>query len=217
MKNQDGFSVIELLIAISLAVVISGVMLGLTLTFYGNTVRSQIQAQMAVNGHFALRSIVEDVRLGSNISATNAIADPNEPVGGWATDSAQNSIIINRPAVDADDNIIYDPATDLPYTNEYIYYMSDGAFKRRTLKNTNAPNNAATTTCPDATAGSGCPRDPELVDFVTDFSFILLDFQNNETADPALARSIKFTLALERNAFANPVVVNNTITTKLRN
>lgn len=217
MKNQDGMTIIELIVAISLSVVITSIMLGLTLTFYGNTVRSQIQSEMAVNGHFALRSLVEDIRLGSNISTTNTINDDNAPSGGWSTDSAGSTIIINRPAVDTDEDIIYDDTTGLPYANEFIYYINNGVLRKRVLKNTNAIGNSAKTTCPDAAVVSGCPKDAQLVKNVASFSFILLDSQNNETTDATLARSIKFNLSLRRNAFANPVIVNNTITTKLRN
>lgn len=216
-SNQSGISIIELLIAITLATIISAVMIGITLTFYGNTIRSQIQSEMAVNGHFALRSLVEDLRLGSSLGSENALPDMNEPAEGWSTDSDKHTLIIGRPATDENDDVIYDDETELPYNNEFIYFVSDGGLKKRSLRNTSAPNNGTVTSCPEEAVSTSCPEDVELVDNVTGFSFTLIDTDNNETLDPALARSIRLTLTTERHAFGRPVIVNNTITTGLRN
>ncbi len=217
IKPSDGMTIVELMIAVSLAAIISILMITVSVNFYGNTIRSQVAAEMAVDAHFTLRSIVEDTRLARSINATNILADASKPPPGWSTSSADSTLIIGSPATDADKNVIYNSSTGDPYINEVIYYLENGILKKRTIKNSAAVNNAAKTTCPAATATGACPKDPELTRNVTGFSFTMLDINNAQTTNPSLARSIRVTLTLQKNTFGEPVTISNSLTTKLRN
>ena len=217
MSNTKGYTIIELLVGISIGVVISSVMVVVMIVFYGNTIRSQVQAEMAVDSYFALRTIVEDVRLSSNVLSTNTLIDDNEPVGGWLTDETLGTIIVSKPATRTNESVIYNDATGDPYYNEIIYYLEDGLLNRRTLKDDAAADNAATTTCPEEVASSLCPADRQLAEYATSFSFVLLDTNNAVTNDPSLARSVRLTLSMEKPVFGRPVTASNTIVTELRN
>jgi hypothetical protein len=99
--------------------------------FYGDILRSQATAELAIESQTVLRKIIDDTRLADAIRTTNQITDANAPVGGWTTNDPSDILIIATPAVTAARDIIYDPSDKLPYENEAIYFKANGTFYRR--------------------------------------------------------------------------------------
>lgn len=213
--DQTGLTIVELLLSISIATIISVVLLSIGLMYYADTLRSNQAAELDIEAHYAMRAVIEDIRLASAIASTNSLADANQPSGGWHTSDAQNVLVINSPAIDAGHNIIYDPETAYPYENEYIYYLNNRALRKRTLKNDQAPANAAITSCP--TTSSSCPADKTYSTSVDNFSLTFYNQNNTATADPTLARSVKLSLTASRQTFGRKVSFSNTLQTTLRN
>ena len=215
--NQSGLTIVELMISIGIAGVLATVLLTVSLTFFGSTIRSQVTSEMIVESHFALRTLTEDLRLGESILAAPTLTDANEPAGGWATSDSGNVLIISAPAVDSNNQVIYDESTGNPYTNELIYFVDDGVLHKRFLKNTLAAGNSVTTSCPEAAASSSCPADREYTTHADDIGLTFYDLNNVETADPTQARSVRFNLSMSRRVFGSTVNFDNSILVKLRN
>lgn len=215
--NESGFTIVELLLAIAIAGVLSTVLLAISLTFYGNVIQNNMAAALTVEGHYAARAIIEDVRLADTIVPANTLTDANAPADGWTTSSDGNTLIIGSPATTATNDIIYDTDTGDSYRNELVYYIDGTNLRKRTIRNTAATDNDAVTSCPVDAATSGCPADKTYATNVSDVSFTFYDTNNVETADPTLARSVRISITMSRRAFGKQINYTNTIQTALRN
>ncbi|MBI3338218.1 hypothetical protein HY003_02880 [Candidatus Saccharibacteria bacterium] len=217
IDNQVGMTIVELMVAMAISIILAGVVLTINLNYFGSVIQSQITAELAVESHFVLQTMVEDIRLADNIAATNSLTDSNAPAGGWVTSDPDNVLIINSPATDSSKNIIYDPETGYPYRNEFIYFIDGTKLYKRTIKNTNAPANTAITSCPASVANSTCPADKQYTAYISDMTLAYYDTNNTSVTDPALTRSIQVGLILTRKSFGKSIVFNNSIRTTLRN
>jgi prepilin-type N-terminal cleavage/methylation domain-containing protein len=227
--GQAGFTITELMISIGIAGVLASSLLIVSLGFFGQTVRSQATSEMTVRSHFALRAISEDLRLASQISATNTIPDVNAPPGGWVTSDVNNVLIIATPAVDANGQVIYDEIIGNPYLNELVYFVRNSVLYKRSLKNLVAPGNQLVTTCPAAAATAACPPDIRYTAYVNDLGlrFYSLedlyglddfyDLDNIITTDPWLARSVRASLDMSRQVFGQDVTFSGSTLVKMRN
>ena len=217
MRNQKGFTVVELLISVSIASILTIVTTSIMVYYYGDILRSQATAELAIESQTVLHKIIDDSRLADGIRTSNLITDANAPVGGWTTNDPSDILIIASPAITSTRDIIYNSADNYPYENEEIYFKSNGTFYRRTLKNTNATGNVAVTTCPAAQVTASCPLDTVLSTNLSDLSFTFYDINNATTSNAALARSISITVNLQKKIYGTATTFNNTIRTTLRN
>jgi prepilin-type N-terminal cleavage/methylation domain-containing protein len=213
--KQTGFTIIELLISVSIASILIMVMMTITVYYYGDILKTQATAELALESQAVLRKIVEETRFADGIRSTNTITDANAPVGGWATNDPSDILIIASPAYDASRNIIYNNSDSFPYENESVYFKSGGTFYKRVLKNTLATGNTAKTTCPTATVT--CPKDTAITSNLSNLTFVFYDVNNNTTADATAARSIAITVNLQKQSYGTLIQFNNTIRTTLRN
>lgn len=217
MKDQKGFTIVELILSIGISTIMAGLLLFISLNLIGETARARITAELAIESQILLRSMVEDARLAGSLSSTNQNTDANAPVGGWVTNDPSNILIIDIPAIDSSRNIIYDSNTGYPYDNEIVYYSSGGAMYRRVITNPTASGNSLKTSCPTALATSNCPADKKFTSFLTDLTFTFYDDANATTADATLARSVQITVKVQRKILGKTVKFDNTIRTTLRN
>jgi len=218
MKNkikQAGFTIVELLISISIASILIMVMMSITVYYYGDILKSQATAELALESQAVLRKIVEETRFADAIRTSNTIVDANAPVGGWVTNDPSDILIISSPAYNSSRDIIYNSSDSFPYENESVYFKSGSTFYKRVLKNTLATGNVAVTTCPTATPT--CPKDTAITSNLTNLSFVFYDVNNATTSNAASARSIAITVNLQKKAYGTTIQFNNTIRTTLRN
>lgn len=215
--KQKGFTIVEVVLSLSIATVIAILLLVISLGYVGDTMRARMTAELAIESQILLRSMVEDVRLAGSLSTTNQNTDANAPSGGWITNDPSNIIIIDMPATDSARNIIYDSNTGFSYDNEVVYFASNGTMYRRTIVDSAATGNVSKTTCPPASVTAECPSDKKFTQYLTDLSFTFYDDSNVTTADATLARSVQITVKLERKIQGKKVTFNNTIRTTLRN
>ena len=216
-KNQAGFTIVELLVAISLIATISVGLISVFTNYLAIITRNNVLVDMTATSQNLLRSTVEELRYGAGVRQTNTINDPNGPSGGWNTTNTNFVIIIAVPAVDASGAYIIDTTTGQPYNNELVYFKQDLTLYKRTLAHGSAAGNKLITSCPSATASSTCPPDRKLAENVKDMEFILYDQDNALTSDTLLARSVKIDLRLERDTFGDPLSLDNSIRVTLRN
>ena len=211
-SNLAGFTIIELLIAVSVAAIVSAILVTICVELYGTTVKQQIYSEMIVESQQVLVKMLDDVRFSDTILAANSIADPNN-AGGWTTSAP--TLVVGEPAYDSTRKLIYDPSTSYPYKNNIIYFLSGSTMYRRVLKNTNATGNVAITTCPSAVAS--CPKDIELATRVASLSFIFYDSDNNVTATSTSARSVQVSIVMSSKTFGQTISLTNTLRGTLRN
>ncbi len=221
MKNltikQAGLTLIELMISITISGVITLIMITITVYYYGDMLRAQATAELAIESQTVLRRIIEDARLGDSIRSTNQIADTYSPSGGWVTSDPSNVLIIAVPATDSTRQIIYNTADNYPYENEAIYFSAGTTMYRRALKNTSAVGNTTVTTCPSANTTTSCPADLALSKYVTNLSFTFYDVNNATTTNAAQARSVSITINMQRKVYGTTIDFSNTVRTTLRN
>ena len=101
--------------------------------------------------------------------------------------------------------------------NEAVYYKNSTFLMKRTLANPDAAGNTTVTSCPQALATQNCPADSQLAEYVKSMVFTLYDHDGVEANSPALARSIKIDLSMERSTFGTALSLDNSIRVTLRN
>ncbi len=216
-SKQAGFTLVELLLVISLMAIIGVVFLGMVSNYFVVITRNNELSEMTVISQNLLRTTVENIRYGDSVRQTNQIADPNAPAGGWNTSNSNFVIIIPVPALDSSHTYIIDPSTGKPYMNELVYYKSGSTLLERKLANPSATGNTLYTTCPPNLATSSCSADTHLADYVNTMTFTLYDQNNVVTATTSLARSVKISLNMQRNAPGNPLNLTTNTQVTLRN
>lgn len=211
--SGNGFTIIELLISIGLAGIISVLMLTVFIYGYGGLLIQQTRANMVLESQLFLRRMTDDIRVANQVLAANTISDSNG--GPWVTSDPANILILTQPAIDGDKNFIYDTGTGYPYQNEIIYFGSTNAMYRRTLANTLATGNTAQTTCPEGVAG--CSLDVKLTDNLKNMNFVFYDIDNIVTTTIANARAVELTVNLEKKIYGRVISAQNTTRMTLRN
>ena len=212
-----GFTLIEVTIAVSIMAIVGVVYLGVASNFFVVITRNNELAEMTINSQNLLRSTVENIRYGDGVRQTNQITDPNAPSGGWNTNNTTFVIIIAVPALDSTHSYIIDPSTGGPYMNELVYYKNGTTLMERKLANPSATGNRLQTSCPANIATASCPADTELATYVNSMVFTLYDQNSAGTTNPTLARSVKITLNMQRNAPGQPLNLTTNIRVTLRN
>ena len=215
--SQSGFTLVELLVVISVLSIIGVVFIGMSANYFVIINRNNLLSEMTVSSQNLLRSTVENLRFGDGVRQTNQISDANSPSGGWNTSNSSFVIIIAVPAVDASRNYIIDPDTGSPYMNELVYYKNGTTLMERKLANPNASGNSLTTSCPDAFASISCPADIKLADYVKSMVFTLYDQDAAQTTTASAARSVNIALTMERGVPGKPINLITNMRVTLRN
>ncbi|MFZ1360545.1 MAG: type II secretion system protein [Candidatus Saccharimonadales bacterium] len=182
MKNSKGFTLTELIIAISVSIVLIVASIGLYLSVSSQRPFIVTRNTLSTNLENALNRINDDVRISSSVAVYNISPDPNAPTtkSGYTdvpgpspgdTDNqhywrmSKHRLILNQTPTDASGNPIYDNVSKgAGKRNTVIYYVKDGALYRR-LVAASYPNNAkSTTTCVTVPTGGCQDKDIKIID-----------------------------------------------------
>ncbi len=222
-NKQSGYTLAELPISLLIIGLLAGTLASLYFIFFNTTLRNNYQARLAVESQGILRSIVEELRISSGVRASS-MPDSNVVGGGsnWSTSNANLVLIIATPAVDVNNNIIFNTTAGMPYMNEIVYFATNGKLYKRYLADSTAPGNRYVTSCPHAVASATCPEDSILSDHFKNMSFVFYDQDNaiiNQSivADIPKARSVKLDIVMEHKTFGQTVTYNNNIRVTMRN
>lgn len=215
--RQSGYTLVELMITLIVTGIMVGALLVVTFSFFGNTIRNNNEARLAVESQNILRSIVEELRVSSGIRDTNANPDPNTPPGGWTTSNAALVLILATPALDGNNDFVHSPVTGQAYLNEIVYYAQGSRLYKRYLipSGSDADGNRFRTSCP--TLSSTCAQDVLLSEHFKSLDFTFYDQNNSITTTLTDARSIILNISMEEKAYGNNVTYNNAIRMTLRN
>ncbi len=178
---HKGFTVVELLVAISVASIIAIGTVGLYVAVTSQMPMINARNTLSTNLQNTLNRINDDVRLSSNASLYNMSPDANAPttksgytdVPGPDTDTDDryfwrmsfNRLLLNQTPVDASGNAIYDNADYAAgKRNTIVYYVRDGALYRRMVAADYPNNSISTTTCTRVAAGGCTSSDIKVID-----------------------------------------------------
>lgn len=183
-SKQNGFTIPELLIVLSVSGVILAVIVGFTLSYSRAAASLQVISDAFVGRLNISDYFREKIGASSGLISQNSISDVNtgnpdtslSPANFWKKIHAVPGSI--TPGSDgtytpvfyfkrySQNNLgafIYNGVN--PYEDEYIIYLdnTDKSLNVRTLANPNAANNKVKTTCPPAAATAACPADAKLI------------------------------------------------------
>jgi len=212
--DQRGFTIVELLIAITVSVILSGVILGFMAGEIDQSTVATAKAALLSQAEVGLSRVNTDVRLSSNADGQNRWPDSYAPISGNAYSWASNgsTLILATAAQGPNYSILWQDASEyIPYKNNLIYFVQNGTLYKRTLA---APEsgNVVKTSCPAQHASSSCPADEIILNNVSSFTVTYLD-GNGNSVTPSSARSIVLQISLSEKSFGQ--TINKSYTTQM--
>lgn len=188
-RGSAGFSLVELLVAMVLTLMFSGLVLNFLISFWGASATLQSDSETLITRQNAGDKLREALNAASHLIDQNSIADshvlvndPSDSTGTFwllihaipssismpASGSFTPVFYFEAPSVDSSKEFIMNG--EQPYYDEFILYL-DGSKKElllRTLVNPNATGDRLQTTCTPAIATSSCPADTMIASDVTE-------------------------------------------------
>lgn len=180
MKDQQGFTLPELIIVMVLTVLLSGLLFQFAIGYARFNTVAQSDSIAFVERLNASDYLRENLGLSSGLIGQNSIPDTNANVpdgsdpsywrlihaikGTFGNTSTVTPLLYyKKPSLNTSGSMSYNGV--LVHEDEYILYH-DGPSKElrvRTLANSDVTSNRATTSCPPAIATSSCPADKVLI------------------------------------------------------
>ncbi len=188
IPNESGFTLVELLVAMILTVMFTGLVLNFMISFWSGTATLENDSETLIERQNAGDKLRDALNVASHLVIQNSIADSHVLVGdlndttgnywkrlyaipGSITMPASGSytpvFYFEAPSVDSSKEFIMNG--EQPYYDEFILYMN-GSNKQlllRTLVNPDASGDRLKTSCPAASASSTCPADSIIAGDVT--------------------------------------------------
>lgn len=224
--NERGFSLLEVLIAISL----SSLLLLVVGEFTTNGIRSSNQdynqTVVLVNTKAAVETVARVIREARSVQASNSQPDNHAPGApadpySWSGSAGSNAtLILAVPSRDTANNLIYiDGLHNNLYTDDVIFYLENSTDRlyKRVIANAAAPGNRAKTTCPPALATASCPADTLIVEDVADLTTSYLDSTGNMITTPSGTEAVHFTVTESKLIGPRTYSSSYTTTATMRN
>ena len=212
--TEGGFTLVELLIGITVSVILSGVILGFMAGEIDQSTVATAKAALLSQAEVGLGRVNIDIRLSSNADDQNRWPDSYAPVSGNAYSWTSNgtTLILATAAQGSTNNILWQDASEyIPYKNNLIYFVKNGNLYKRTLA-AQVSGNATKTSCPAQYASSSCPADEIVLSNVASFAVSYLD-GNGNSVTPSSARSIILNISLSEKSFGQ--TLNASYTTQM--
>lgn len=236
ISKNTGFTLLEVLIVIPLASILSIVLASTIFDQYGQLLQNSARARLRMEGEITLLSLEDELLFttGYGITKSADLTDSYAPTGGWThATTPLESLIVYETALTADRR---DPDREFVYKRQgscaSSYNIALNNLMYFTTKNTNdayytlyrrtlTPQyqtcgiNYKQQTCPSATIVAPCTgADASLSNKVVDFQVDYFDQNNVATTDPATAELIKLHLTLGEKIYGKSIEVETTISMK---
>lgn len=216
-KDQSGFTITELAIAVTVTAVLMTVIFNFMTNSLIQYTNDTNRANLLNSAQTGFETITNDIRLSANADDNNRWSDANAPnnnIFGWKSDA--DTLVLATATQDKNGNIIFaDTANYISQKNNIVYYLSDGKLYKRVIA-ASIDGNAAKTTCPATNVTPTCPADKLLLSNVVEFRVKYIDEKNAEVAVTE-ARSIELYAKLQKKTFSQPVAVDYTTRMVFRN
>jgi prepilin-type N-terminal cleavage/methylation domain-containing protein len=219
MMRQKGFTIIELIVAVSIVSVIGLLVIGFLTDGSSDSLRSITRTDLQYQSQAALDIANKDIKYATGATTNNIWPDSHSPgapgnLYSWVSDG--DTLVLASPATNASGAYLYaDAATYLPHKNNIIYFIQSGNLYRRIIAAA-IPGNSVVTTCPQASASPTCPADMLVSSDVSGFTVSYLDESNNPVA-PSGAHALKLDLQLREITGAQTIETSYTIHVVFRN
>jgi type II secretory pathway pseudopilin PulG len=187
-RQEDGFTIIELLIVIILTTLLTLIIMLFTFDMWRNSAIQEASADTLLSRFNASDTLREELGTSSGLIIQNSIADSNtlapdtsgagdsywlpiHAVPGTTSLPAANTyaplIYFKRYSVDSSGQYIMNGTQ--PYEDEYVLYLdgSGKALMQRSLANPAAPGDKLKTSCPPSAATAACPADKTISDDIS--------------------------------------------------
>ncbi len=183
-RTDQGFTIAELIIAITVTMLFSGLIMGFVFNYWRGTASLQTSLNTyseRLNADDNLRTRLgtsSGLIIQNSLSDTHTLnADPliasglfwkplhaipgSVSVGGTGTTTPL--VYYKAPSINTSKNVVMNGAQ--PYEDEFVLYLNGTTHQMllRTLANPGATNNKAITSCPATLATSSCPADKVIV------------------------------------------------------
>lgn len=231
-----GFTLLEVLIALPIASMLSIILATTMFNQYGQLLQSAARARLRMEGEILLLSLEDELLFSTDFATAKStdLTDNNVPSGGWTYNTTPtDTLIVYETALTADRR---DPNRDFVYKkgsscsssyniaiNNLIYFTAANTVDsyrtlyRRTLvpQYQTCGTNYKTQTCPASNVASPCTgADSLLSKKVVDFQVEYFDEDNVALSTPASAELIKITVTLGEKIFGENINVTTNITMK---
>lgn len=217
MRHRDGFTLVELLIAMTISVVILLAVTTFMVQFLQDNTAARVRSDLLADAQQTLDLIGEDVRLSSSADEHNRWPDsyaPGAPVDTLSWESDSDTLVLGLIAqTEAGDPIFSDAAQYITEKNSVVYFVEDSVLYRRMLP-ASVTGNEAVLTCPEAVVE--CAADRVMARNVTEFSIRYLDGTDAPITPPE-ARSVEVTLGLSTQRSGQTISAEYTARTVFRN
>ncbi|MCA9345957.1 hypothetical protein KC960_00525 [Candidatus Saccharibacteria bacterium] len=231
-----GFTILEILIALPIASMLSLVLATTMFNQYGQLLQSSAHARLRMEGEILLLSLEDELLFATDFAngMSSDLTDNNAPSGGWTYNTAPtDTLIVYETALTADRR---DPNRDFVYKKSgncsSSYNIAIDNLMYFTTKNSNdnyrslfrrtivpqyatCGTNYKTQTCPSSNVASPCQgTDSLLSDKVVDFQIEYYDENNVALTSPGNSELVKLTLTLGEKIYGKDVNVATNITMK---
>lgn len=235
-NNQKGFTLLEILIALPLATILSLTVATLMFNQYGEVLQGAARSRLRMEGEILLLSLEDELLFSTDFATTKStdLSDAYAPSGGWTSNTnPTDTLIVYETALTADRR---NPDREFVYKssgscassyniaiNNLIYFTTQNTednyrtLYRRTLapQYTTCGVNYKKQTCPAATVLPPCTQaDSKLSDKVVDFQVQYFDNDNVALSGPTNAELLKVTLTLGEKIYGENIIVPTTISMK---
>tara|TARA_B100002049_G_C16021348_1_gene350380 strand:- start:363 stop:1040 length:678 start_codon:yes stop_codon:yes gene_type:complete len=205
--RQLGMTLPELIVAISVTVVISTVIVNFMIDNIRTSSAQSARQSLLGSARITLDKVTNDIRHSAAADDNNRWNDPHSPGApgnqlSWQSNA--NTLVLATAAKNTSGDIIFDdPSNYITAKNNYVYFVQNGILYKRIIASPVA-NNAAKTTCPEASSSPSCPKDTVVVRDVKSFSVAYIN-ADNTSVTPSSARAVELTLTLEDKVFGESV------------
>lgn len=236
INGHKGFTLLEILIALPIASMLSLIIATTMFNQYGQLLQSSARSRLRMEGEITLLSLEDELLFATDFASGKSIdlSDANAPSGGWTYNtSPTDTLIVYETALTADRrnanrDFVYKKQTNCSSSfniaiNNLIYFTKanpTGNYRslyRRTLvpQYVTCGVNYKKQTCPDGLVTSPCTgADAKLSDKVVDFQLEYFDENNISVSNPSTAQLVKMTLTLGEKIYGENISVPTSITMK---
>lgn len=214
--NQRGFTLVEMLITITLVSILSLLMANFIANWLQISDLSQARTNLLSNAQNALDTVTNDIKLSGGADQNNRWPDANAPGNEFGWESNSSVLVLAKVATTADNNVIFsDPTQYVTEKDNIVYYVADKKLYRRVIA-ADDPNTAAVTTCPQATASESCPADSKVGEDITAFSATYYD-ANDQVVTPDEARAVQLSVTVSQTKGGEDITASYTTRMVFRN
>ncbi len=224
--NERGFTLLELLLAISLTTILLMVVSDFVTDGIQSSNQDYNKTIVITNTKAAVETVARAIRETRSVEANNSLPDSNSPgaptnLYSWSGSAGPNAtLILAVPARDTSNNLIYiDGLHNSLYTDDIIFYLDSTTHRlyKRTIANASAQDDKAKTTCPPAIATSSCPADAVIVEDVANLTTSYLDGNNAIVTQPTGTEAVNYSVTESKTIGLRTYTSTYTTTAALRN